>query len=279
MAAHLARLGLAFTIGTACAEASAVEWGAIEAGSGAPPWSEADDRAGNAAAVGTVGPVQYEPPAACAGSLRFARGAGSEVHAVWWQPRADSTSALRAARSYDDGVTWNAPVPVDTVDRSPLGCLRPAPAITVDPTLGYVHIVYYLVGPEGAGLFFAHSMERGVLYHEPVAIMYGERPSAAAVAAHNGAVAVAFEEPNAARPEVWFTLSTTAGHIFGPRARLSGTSVAAARPRIALTDSAVIVQWEESPVRGGAGPGTLPARVVTRTGRLPRDASSTRAPR
>lgn len=278
------RLGFACALLAACADASGVEWGAVEQLSGGGGLANAGTAgAGTAAGSGRVPyadeHVEFDPPGACAGSVRLARGRGTEVHAVWWEARPDSGAALRAARSDDGGRRWRAPVPVDTLDAGYAGCRRPPPAIAVDSVLGYVHVVYYLDAPEGAGLFFSHSMERGDLYHEPVAIMYGERPSAGAVAAHGNTVAVAFEEPNAARPQVWFTLSTTAGHMFGPRTRLSGTSVAAAQPRIAVTDAGVVVEWLESADRGGAASGASAARVVTRVGRLPRGRSSTNATR
>ena len=61
-------------------------------------------------------------------------------------------------------------MPVDTLDRGTRGCARPSPAISFDPAGGYVHVVYFLDAPEGPGVFFAHSMDRGATLHSPVAI-------------------------------------------------------------------------------------------------------------
>lgn len=214
-------------------------------------------------------PLEFSPEPMCAGSLRFARQEATTLFVAWWQPRGDSSAALVVARSDDGGVSWREPVVVDSLDSGRRGCRRPPPAIAADSATGYVHLAYFLDAPEGAGVFFSHSMEGGELFHEPVAIMYGDQPSAAAIAAHGDLVAVAFEEPNASRPQIWVALSGTSGHIFRVRARVSGTSVASAHPRVALRDSLVAVAWSDSHARGGDASVTRAEDVVIRRGRLP----------
>ncbi len=213
--------------------------------------------------------LAFSPEPMCARTLRVAHERASTVFAAWWRPRADSSATLLVARSDDGGVSWRPPVAVDTLDRGRRGCRRPAPAIVADSATGYVHIAYFLEAPEGAGVFFSHSMEGGELFHEPVAIMYGDRPSATAVAASRDLVAVAFEEPNAGRSQIWLALSGTAGHIFHARSRVSGTTVASVRPRVALRDSVVAVAWSSSDARGGDASVTPAEDVVIRRGRLP----------
>lgn len=214
-------------------------------------------------------PLMFSPEPLCAGSLRFARQGAFTVFAAWWQPREDSSATLVVARSNDGGVSWREPVAVDSLDSGRRGCRRPAPAIVADSATGYVHLAYFLDAPEGAGVFFSHSMEGGELFHEPVAIMYGDQPSAAAIAAHGDLVAVAFEEPNASRPQIWVALSGTSGHIFRVRVRVSGTAVAAVHPRVAVRDSLVVVAWSSSHARGGDASVTPAEDVVIRRGRLP----------
>src|SRR5688500_7914684 len=87
----------------------------------------------------------------CPGSVRLAHRTPTELHAVWWTVRADSSAALMTARSMDSGSTWNDPIAIDSLDRGILGCRRPAPAIAGDARSGYVHVVYFLRAPEGAG--------------------------------------------------------------------------------------------------------------------------------
>jgi hypothetical protein len=250
-AARGARVALAALLGAlaACAQ-DPVSW-RDPAPSGAAPDSAARlvvVAAGRAAVV----PAPAEPPppslpaGACVGSARVARGRGGTRYAVWWQARADSSAALLAARSDDAGRTWGAPVPVDTFDRAALGCARPAPAVAADSASGYVHVAYFLVAPEGAGVFFAHAPEREAMFHAPVVIVFGERPVAVSVAARGDTVAVAYEDPNGAARGIGLALSATQGHVFERRLPLvSSPSVPATSPRVALGPRTVAVAWAE----------------------------------
>jgi hypothetical protein len=132
--------------------------------------------------------------------------------------------------------------------------------MAVDASSGYVHVVYFLSSPDGPGVFFAHSMQGGMMFHSPVAIVYGERVSTAAVTAHGDTVAVAYENPNAATSQVWLALSHTTGHIFEQNASVSPANVIATRPAVSLNGSRVAVSWMETPRGGG------PATNIIRTG-------------
>ena len=218
--------------------------------SGAAPDSGARlavDGAGRAVFVHEAAAAALASPAgACAGSLRSAAGGGAVRYAVWWRARADSSAALLAARSDDGGRSWGPPAAVDTLDGASLGCARPAPAIAADSTNGYVHVAYFLVAPEGAGVFFAHSMERGAMFHAPVVIVFGERPAAVSVAARGDTVAVAYEDPNGVARGIGLALSVTLGHIFERRLPLvSSPSVPATSPQVALGPRTVAVAWVE----------------------------------
>ena len=182
--------------------------------------------------------------AACESSVRTGASTRTEVYGVWWSRRANGSAALVAARSYDGGATWNRPVPVDTTDGWLVACARPSPAIAADSASGYVHVTYFLHGPNGPGVFFSHSMERGDLFHAPVPIVYGARPSETAVAAADSFVVVAFEDPNSKRAQVSLAMSRTWGHIFDrERPEASSLESPAERPLIALRDSVVAVAW------------------------------------
>jgi hypothetical protein len=196
-------------------------------------------------------PVERAPTSppdstACLTSMRFAPSAATEIYAVWWSRRESGSAWLLSSRSDDSGTTWNRPVTVDTTDRATVGCDRPAPAVVADAASGYVHVAYFLYGPNG-GLFFSHSMERGEMFHEPVAIAYGDRPSAAALAAEDSMVIVAFEDPNGQRPQILLAISRTWGHIFlRERPVVSGTSPTVERPLVALNHGAVAVGWRST---------------------------------
>ncbi|HEX5075548.1 MAG TPA: sialidase family protein [Gemmatimonadaceae bacterium] len=181
---------------------------------------------------------------ACAGSFRVSALSSTEIYGVWWSKRAGGRAALLASRSDDAGGTWMPPVPVDTTDRGAAGCSRPAPAIAADGSSGYVHVAYFLNAVGGPGVFFAHSMERGELFHSPVPIMYGDRPSSTAVAAADSVVVVAFEDPNSERAQIALAMSRTWGHIFTPeRPEVSIGTPEAQRPLVALRKQSVAVGW------------------------------------
>jgi hypothetical protein len=195
---------------------------------------------------------------ACAGSFRVSAMSATEMYGVWWSRRDGGRAVLLASRSDDAGGTWIAPVPVDTTDRGAAGCSRPAPAIAADGSSGYVHVAYFLNAVGGPGVFFAHSMDRGELFHSPVPIMYGDRPSSTAVAAADSVVVVAFEDPNSDRAQIALAMSRTWGHIFSPeRPEASSGTPDAERPLIALRKQLVAVGWHGKDQTVVAKVGTL----------------------
>ena len=171
------------------------------------------------------------------------------MHTVWWSARPDSSVALLASRTFDGGATWGAAVPVDTTDIGGLGCTRLPPAIAVDRFTGYIHVVYSIETASGTGVFFSHSMERGTLYHAPVAIVYGDRHSAADVAAHANRVVVAYEDPNLREQsagKIALAISRTDGHIFEHRVPVTAGTAAVGSPRVGIAGDRIAVAWAES---------------------------------
>jgi len=148
-------------------------------------------------------------------------------------------------------------MPVDTADRSAIGCTRPPPALTV--VGDDVHVAYAMTAPEGTGVFFSHFMYG--MFHSPVAVIYGERLVATSIAAQGDTVAVAYEEPNGSRERIDVALSTTMGHIFEWRTEATRDVDNARLPSVALRRKTIAVAWV--PV----GTPDSAARVV-RTGRL-----------
>ena len=201
-------------------------------------------------------------PAACAASRQAVVTPQGEAYASWFAVRPDSSVVLRVARSDDGGGTWQAPVTADSTDVGTAGCARPAPFLAADSLNGYVHVAYHLVGREGAGLFFTHSMERGTLWHEPVPIVYGDRPSFATVASRGDTVVVAYEDPNSRVPRLGLAVSRTQGHIFEARQAASDDTGEARGPRVAVHGARVTLAWTATQ-RGGTRP-----RTVVRQGTL-----------
>lgn len=238
--------------------ASPVEWTAQRRGAASPAALALEPD-------GTLAPDSLErlterlvvPGAVCGGSLRLSRGAGT-MFAAWWAPRPDSAAWLMASHTSDDGRRWSPPAAVDTTDRSVSGCRRTPPAIAADSVTGYVHVTYALKAPEGPGLFFSHSMDRGRTFHSPVAILYGDRLGRTSVAADGDVVVVAFEDPNSGSPRIGLALSRTMGHIFEDRLLpISGDQGVASHPLAAVRGRQIAVSWEERASETAPG-----ARVV-----------------
>jgi hypothetical protein len=187
----------------------------------------------------------------CAGSVSATLARGDTAFAAWWALRADSTAALVVARSDDGGRHWGAAVTADSADRGHTGCRRLPPSIGADSLNGYVHVVYFMQAPEGPGLFFTHSMDAGRMFHAPVAIVYGERASAAAVSSRGDTVVVAYENPNAAAPQVWLALSRSQGHIFEHRLSVSTATARGENPAVVVRDGRVAIAWNETGRGGG----------------------------
>jgi hypothetical protein len=181
--------------------------------------------------------------AACPGSFRIAK-AGNDQYSVWWEARRDSGAMLKTARRIN-AKAWSIPVTADSSDRGVRGCGRPAPAIAADSASGYVHIAYFAEPASGAGIFFAHSMDKGATFHAPVPIVFGRNPARVSVASEKDRVAVAYEDPNAGQPLVGIALSKTMGHIFESRFIATSENGRARQPIVRIAGDSIRLWWSE----------------------------------
>jgi hypothetical protein len=167
--------------------------------------------------------------------------------AVWWSVLPDSSARLVSARGTANGASWEPAVPVDTLDRGTRGCTRPAPSVAWTGSNRYVHVAYHLDAPEGAGVFYAHSMLAGRIYDaDPQPIVYGPRLARAAVAARGDTVVVAYENPNTRESAIALAWSKTSGHGFVDKAvPVSGGTFAASLPTVAVDGAGLTVGWSE----------------------------------
>lgn len=193
----------------------------------------------------------------CPASVRTVP-ATAHVYAVWWAVRPDSSAVLNSASSQDSGKTWGKAAAVDTSDVSTRGCSRPPPSLTAVGDDMYV--AYSMIAPEGTGVFFAHTM--GSMLHSPVAVIYGDRLVASAIAAEGERVVVAYEEPNGRREQIDLALSSTQGHIFEAHTTATRDVDVATQPMVALSGQSVAVSWTERRLDASAS-----SRVV-RVGRI-----------
>ncbi len=168
----------------------------------------------------------------CRESVQVAGSSTGVRYATWWSVRADSGADLVATTSVGGGA-WREPQRVDTLDVSKTGCRRPPPAIVADGD--NVHIAYPMIAREGPGIFLTHSMDRGAIYHYPVAVVYGEKPGLASVAARGNFVVVAYEDPNSSPQRISVAISSTMAHIFQFRQAVSPPGGAVGWPAV-VTD-------------------------------------------
>jgi hypothetical protein len=193
---------------------------------------------------------------ACSGSWVNALPVRGSVWSAWWQVRPDSSAVLMSEQRDTAGGVMQRVV-VDSLDKALLGCARPAPAITVDSINGYVHVGYFMVAPEGAGLFYAHLMNvQQQQFERPIAIVYGDKPVRVAVASRADTVAVTYEDPNSEPGRIALSMSLTAGHLFEQTARLipvSTSSQEASSPQVVrLAGGQLWIGWTEVSASGQA---------------------------
>ena len=177
----------------------------------------------------------------------------TEIFRAWWAVRSDSNGVLSMQRSPDGGLTWQSAVTVDDRDRGRRGCDRPSPAIAYDSTSKYIYLAYFLDASDGAGVFFAHSMDDGRMFHSPVPVVYGNNPAHAGVAGQGDSVVVVFEDPNSTTPRLGIVLSSTTGHIFEQRGEVTPEEVPAILPWVSLQNNHVSVWWMTSDARDRVG--------------------------
>ena len=215
-----------------------VDWGDVAYRTsrlGDPDTRSAIMSAGLPAIPGTVNP--------CIMSIRTAGDSG-ELFRTWWSVRPDSSVILSMQRSETRAAQWDPAIEVESRDRGRRSCQRPAPGITYDHSSGYVYLVYFVEASDGAGVFFAHSMDNGGMFHSPVPVVYGNSPSVASVAAHGDSVVVVFEDPNSTTPRIGIVLSHTTGHLFDQRGQVTPDDVAAVAPWVALDYRQITVWWK-----------------------------------
>ena len=198
--------------------------------------------------------------APCLRSIRTA-SADSDLFRVWWTARNDSSVMLAMQHSGDRGAGWQLPVVVETRDHGRRGCNRPAPGIFYDALRGYLHLVYFIEARDGAGVFFAHSMDKGGMFHSPVPVVYGNAPVAASVAANGDSVVVVFEDPNAMTPRIGLVLSHSTGHIFEARSDATPDDVPAVEPWVTLDHRNVTVWWKPGENTAGKSGSRIGYRV------------------
>jgi len=177
---------------------------------------------------------------------------------------------LVVIRSTDSGVSWDVPVVVDARGSGGFGC--PPPAIFADTMNRYLHVSYFLDPQSGAGLYYTHSMNAHELsatgagmFETPRPIVYGrrpygERPLPVSIASRGDTVAVVYEDPNSRRARIELAISTTGGHSFDYRGRVSPDVGEASRPTVRLRAGTIEVVWLQ--VAGDT------ARAVRRIGRF-----------
>jgi hypothetical protein len=108
-----------------------------------------------------------------------------------------------------------------------------------------VHIAYFSEPANGAGIFFAHSMDTAATFHSPVPIVFGRNPSRVSVASDGDRVVVAYEDPNSTQPIIGIALSKTMGHIFESRSIATSENGRARQPVVRVEGDSIRLWWSE----------------------------------
>jgi hypothetical protein len=235
----MSRLLLPLLLAVAACDQSRVRWEEPQA---APP-----DVSGaiEVRADGTLGSLPEPEWVAAVDSAKcplseVSAGRPGVQYSAWLRLRPDSTVRVMAAR-WEDG-KWSAAATVDSLDTGKFGCRRPSPSIALSDD-GSVHVAYSIEAPEGYGVFFGHSMDRAITFHDPMIVVYGDRLSATSIASSGSRVAIAYEDPSGSVRRIDVALSNTQGHTFEPREHASPDEMMATRPRVAIRDTVVALSF------------------------------------
>lgn len=212
-----------------------------------------------AAPANDAAPAFPGDPERCVGSLRLAHGPGGATAATWWSRRGGGRVALMTAwKGENTAALWSTPVAVDTSDTGPsdaragerraAGCNRIPPAIAVDAATGAVHIAYSLPTKAGAGVFHVSQSAPGGPFGAPQAIVHGDAPAAARIAAAGELVAIAYEDPNGGtRRGIVLALSHDSGAHFKDRLAATAGVQGGRDPYVMIRGDHIVVGWSEIP--------------------------------
>jgi hypothetical protein len=131
------------------------------------------------------------------------------------------------------------------MDTERAGCARPPASIAAEGD--NVHVAYAMAAREGPGIFASHSMDRGKLFHSPVAVVYGERIGLTDIAVRGNLVAIVYEDPNSTPRRAGLALSKTMAHLFQSRTLISPPTGEIIAPWVLLRASgdSILVGWSQ----------------------------------
>lgn len=184
----------------------------------------------------------------------LAEDADGTVYIAWRKVYPGPIRDIVVARSTDRGETWSEPVRVHADNWKFDACPHAGPSMRVD-SAGVVHIAWW-TGKEGAaGVYYAHSDDRGQSFSAPVALGTAEysRPSHVQLAlagAHT--VIAAWDDGTTRVPRVVLRVSRNGGGSFAPAQTVSTQGRSATFPVLAVSDSGIAVAWSQESTEAAA---------------------------
>ena len=157
----------------------------------------------------------------------------------------DALELVVVARSHDRGVTWEAPIRPREDGWVYPGCPHAGPSLKVGSD-GVVHIAWW-TGKEGeAGVYYAHSGDRGMNFSaEPIAVGETSTPAHVQLALSDSSVAVVWDDGLSELPGILLRVSPDGGGRFGPTTRVSAPGSAASFPVIGAWGDSLLVAWTQ----------------------------------
>lgn len=169
---------------------------------------------------------------------------------VAWRSVENGIRDVVVARSDDRAATFTKPQRVHADDWKFDGCPHAGPSMQVDDK-GRVHIAWW-TGKEGsAGVYYAHSDDRGATFSEPIAIGTAKfsRPAHVQLAlAPDHRLIVVWDDGTVSPQQIRMRVSPDRGGRFREAQQVSAPDRAAGFPVIAVSSKGVSVAWSEKTI-------------------------------
>lgn len=190
--------------------------------------------------------ISHLPACPCCRTALALDGDG-RLYAAWRQVYAGDVRDIVVASSMDKGATWTEPVRPREDGWVFPGCPHTGPSLKVDPS-GGVHIGWWTGKAGAAGVWYAHSSDRGATWQaQPLDTASASRPSHVQLALDRGTgVLATWDDGHAATPGILLRASADGGTSFGPAERLSQDGVAGVFPVIGVFGDSLTIAWTQA---------------------------------
>ena len=181
----------------------------------------------------------------------LASGPDGALYLAWRTVMPGNVRDVVVARSSDGGHTWSEAHRVHADDWVFDACPHAGPALAVDSS-GALHVSWWTGKAGTAGVYYAHSTDRGETFSKPVplGIARQSRPAHVqlAVRPDGRRIAAVWDDGTLPVSRIVMRVSNDGGRTFGRAVPVSADDRAAGFPVLGLVADSVIVAWSEQSV-------------------------------